>query len=71
MFQNLTTDELKSLMAALMTREHGFGSNRMARMLAGSPDAKRQRAYSDLASEIVNLHSEVANVLCDAYRTAA
>ena len=70
MFTSLTTDELKSLMNALITRD-GFNSNKMCRMLATSSDHRLLDRYSAVANEITGLHVEVAEALVASYGVAA
>jgi len=62
LFAALTSDEARALMDALITpstaERHGFNSNRIGAALP--PESPTAWTYSDIASEICHLHSEVS-----------
>jgi len=62
LFAALTWEEARALMDALITRDsetrRGFNANRIGTALP--PESRTAWTYSDIATEICHLHSEVA-----------
>jgi hypothetical protein len=64
-FEALTHDELISLSNAIITPgPRGYNSNRMCNALASVGGTGLYRTYSDTATELSHLHSEICEMVC-------